>query len=348
MAEIDTLIAKINKRMGGPVLIRGSDLKDREILRVTTGSLAFDLVLGGGWPLNAWNEIIGQESHGKTVMAIKTIAANQALNPDHESLWIASEDFNYGWATALGMDLSRVTFGLTNVMEEAYDICIETLDERAVDALVIDSLPALVPTEESEKSMMEFTVALGAKLTNKFMRKSNTAQRRSMIEDDRPCLGIIVNQWRDKIGTIGHADPRTTPGGKGKNFHYFTRVEVAREEWLTEGTLKVGQRIKARGIKNKTAPPQRVGSVDFYFHDSGPFTAGTYDVVKEITAVAMASDVLEQKGAWYHFGGEKWNGKERVLEAMREEPRLREAVEAEVRHLVLGTPLPRKRVIRKK
>src|SRR5262245_49754783 len=92
--DIDTLIARINKKHGSPVLIRGSELANQVILRCSTGSLAFDLMLGGGWPLNCWNEIIGHESHGKTAMAIKTIAANQAVNAEHQTLWVASEDFN--------------------------------------------------------------------------------------------------------------------------------------------------------------------------------------------------------------------------------------------------------------
>ena len=95
-AEIDALIAQINKHFKSEVLVYASEIPSFQ--RVTTGSLSFDLMLGGGWPLNCWNEIVGNESHGKTVMALKTIAANQERNPNYECLWVASEDFNKDWA----------------------------------------------------------------------------------------------------------------------------------------------------------------------------------------------------------------------------------------------------------
>ena len=254
-SEIDALINQINKKQQENILVRGSDLRHITYQRVTTGSLAFDLMLGGGWPLNCWNEVIGSESHGKTTMVLKTIAANEALNPNYHTLWVAAEEFDPEWAAVLGVNLDNFTFVLTNVMENAYDAVLAILEERAVDAVVIDSYPALVPSEEDDKNMMELTVGRGAYMTNKFMRKSMAVQRRSLTEPDRPCLSILINQWRERIGVM-FGDPRTTPGGKGKNYRFLTRVEVAREEWISDtAKRKVGQVIKARTLKNKTAPP---------------------------------------------------------------------------------------------
>ena len=187
---------------------------------------AFDLTLGGGWPLNVWNEIIGLESHGKTVMALKTIAANMAVDPNYTALWVASEDFNEEWALTLGVDLNRVVLAVTNVMEDAYEIIIEGLDSQEFDAVVLDSYPALAADAEAEATMDEWQVGIGARLTNKLMRVITPAQRRE--PDERNCLCLIINQWRDHIG-VTYGDPRTTPGGKGKNFSYFTRVEVVRD-----------------------------------------------------------------------------------------------------------------------
>ena len=330
LAEI---IAKVNKKYGNDTLVRGDSINYSEIPRATTGSLAFDVMLGGGWPLNQWNEIIGNESNGKTVMVLKTIAANMLADPDYECLWVASEEFVPDWAAILGVDLSRVTIATTNVMEEAYQIVIDTLDARAVDAVVIDSLPALVPGEEDEKTMQEFAVGLGARLTGKFMRKSSKAQKRSLVGDERNCLGLIINQWREKIGVI-YGDPRTTPGGKAKNFHYFTRVEVARDEWLERDKTKVGLAIKARTIKNKTAPPQRMGVVDFYFDDCSPFRKGEYDTVKEVFSLAVANDVVGRRGAYYEYNGDRWQGKEAVLASLREEPALAAAMSSDVRSAI--------------
>lgn len=334
LIEIEGLIAKVNKKLGAPILIRGSDLKHQTFERCTTGSVSFDVMLGGGWPLNVWNEIIGNESHGKTVMALKTIAANQVKNPDHETLWVAAEEFNSEWAETLGVNLDKITFGITNTMEEAYDIMIEALDARAVDAVVLDSYPALVPGSEDTKTMEEFSVGLGALLTNKFMRKSGKAQKRSLVAEDRDCLGIIINQWRDKIGVF-MGDPRTTPGGRGKNFSYFTRVEVVRADWLERGKEKVGQVIKAQTLKNKTAPPRRIGQVDFYFSDgAAPFKKGDYDRVKEITNIAIAQDVVVQKGSFYTYGTNKWHGKDAVAAQVREDLGLQDELTDHINRLV--------------
>jgi recombination protein RecA len=342
-AEIEALIRSVNAKQKDEVLVRGADLKHVTFQRATTGALTLDLMLGGGWPLNCWNEIIGNESSGKTAVTLKTIAANQAMNPDYATLWVASEDFFPEWAEALGVDVDRITFVMTNAMEVVYDAVLQAFSEKVVDAVVIDSYPALVPSDEDDKNMMEFTVGRGALLTNKFMRKSAAAQRRSLIEDERPVLGLFINQWRERIGVIGRADPRITPGGKGKNYSFLTRVDVAREEWITNGAKeKVGQNIKCRTVKNKTAPPQRTANVDFYFDDHKEFKTGDYDITKMVTVVAIESGVIEQRGAWYHFEDEKWNGIKRVVEAVDADPALAKLVSAHVRAFLLHEPLPEK------
>lgn len=341
MTEIDALIALINRKAKDEILVRGSQLKQMSFQRCTTGSLVFDVMLGGGWPLNCWNEIIGNESSGKTSMVLKTIAALQALNPHHHTLWVASEDFDHDWAEELSVDVERMTFVTTNVMEAAYDAVLAIMEERAVDAVVIDSYPALVPSDEDEKLMAELTVGRGAYFTNKFMRKSYAALKRSLTEEDRPCLCLFINQWRDRIGAISYGDPRITPGGKGKNYSFLTRVEVAREEWLTTASkVKVGQAIKCRTLKNKTAPPQRTGTVDFYFEDGARIAKGQYDTIKQVHALAVASDILERKGAWYSFEGRRWQGEAAVLKDMQDDPLLVAALTSQVRHFLLNEPLP--------
>ena len=302
--------------------------------RITTGSLSFDLMLGGGWPLNCWNEIIGLESHGKTVMALKTLAANMEADPKYTALWVASEDFNKDWALTLGVDLNRVILAVTNAMDDAYSIMVEGLDSQELDAVVLDSYPALQPPDES---MEEWQVGIGARLTNKLMRVSPPAQRRRAGE--RNCLALIINQWRDRIG-VTYGDPRTTPGGKGKNFSYFTRVEVVRDGWIERNKVKVGQVIKARTMKNKTAPPARVAVTDFYFDNASPFHAGDYDTVAEVWNIATTYDIIERKGAWYHYSGQRWNGKEPVLQSLREDLDLRRDIDAQVRKFALNTATP--------
>ena len=327
--SLDSIIASVNKKYGEDIIVRGSEVRE-EIPRITTGVLAFDLMLGGGWPANQWSEIIGEESSGKTALAYKTIAANQALDPDWCAMWIAAEEYVPQYAKALGVDLDRLWVVETNIMEHAYDLIIRALDNRAVDCIILDSLPALVPGDEDIKMMDEFSVGLGARLTGKFFRKSGKAQKRSMTQEDRECTGLIINQWREKIGVM-YGDNRTTPGGKAKNFHYFSRVEVRRDEWIKDKDESVGQSIKARTIKNKSYRPQQVAVVDFYFADTDGFSMGEFDTIKDVVNICIAIGVVTRAGAYYSYGGQKWQGKDAVLAAVRSEVDLRDSLIKEAR-----------------
>jgi recombination protein RecA len=315
--NLASIVAAVNKKYGDDIIIQGSQVKG-DLPRITTGVLAFDLMLGGGWPTNQWSEIIGNESSGKTALAYKTIAANQAADPDWIAMWVAAEEFVPDYAAAIGVDLDRLWVVETNIMEHAYDLVLRSLDNRAVDCIVIDSLPALVPTVEDEKEMLEMTMGLGARITGKFLRKSSKAQRRSLVLEDRGCTGLIINQWREKIGVM-YGDPRTTPGGKAKNFHYFSRVEVARDEWLKDKDETVGQIIRARTLKNKTYRPQQTAQVDFYFADTKGFQLGDFDTVKDAVNICIAIEVIKRGGAYYNFNDQKWQGKENLLQAVRED-----------------------------
>ena len=325
---LEEIARSVNKKFGDEVVVQGSRIQEA-LPRITTGVLAFDLMLGGGWPVNQWSEIVGDESSGKTAIAYKTIAANQALDPNWPALWVAAEEYVPEYAESIGVDLDRMWVVETNLMEQAYDLVVRAQDNRAVDCVVLDSLPALVPGDEYERQMDEFTVGLGARLTGKFFRKSAKAQRRSLLEEDRGCTGLIINQWRDKIGVMW-GDPRTTPGGKAKNFHYFSRVEVKKDEWLKDGKVAVGQTIKGRTIKNKTYRPQQQAVVDVYFADSGGFHMGDFDTVKDMVNIAIAYEVITRAGAFYSYQDEKWQGKERVLEALRADLGAQEALRAEL------------------
>jgi recombination protein RecA len=306
---LESIVASINKKYGDDIIVQGNRVKE-EVPRITTGVLAFDLMLGGGWPMNQWSEIIGDESSGKTALAYKTIAANQAIDPDWIAMWVAAEEFVPDYAKAIGVDLERLWVVETNVMEHAYDLIIRAMENRAVDCIV--------PGDEAEKMMEEFSVGLGARLTGKFFRKSSKAQKRSLINEDRGCTGLIINQWREKIGVM-YGDPRTTPGGKAKNFHYFVRMEVKRDEWIKEKDEPVGQTIRGRTMKNKTYRPQQVAQVDFYFANSHGFTLGEFDTIKDIVNICIATEIIGRAGAFYNYSGQKWQGKDALLQGVRED-----------------------------
>jgi recombination protein RecA len=328
--EAKKIVAQLNKKFGNNVVVLASDIRSDLIPRITSGSTTLDYVLGGGFPGNQWNELIGEPSHGKTAVALKTIAANQALNPDHTTVWVAAEQWVPEYAEMCGVDTSRVIVIETSIMEEAYQSVIEFAESKSVDAIVIDSLPALSPAPEMEKDMSEMTVGKGALLTNKFFRVVGTAMKRSLVEDERPVLGLIINQYRMKIGVM-HGDPRTTPGGEGKNYAFFTRCEIRRDEWIEAGSgtnkIRIGQRIKVRTLKNKTAPPQRVAYFDFYFADGGACLPGEYDFAKEIASLAVVKDIIQRKGGWYYYGDRKWQGIESAIDSIRAEIDLKEELQ---------------------
>lgn len=333
--ELVALAAKINKRLGEGTVVLANEMAP--IRRMTTGSLAFDVILGGGWPLNQWVELVGESSHGKTAVALKTISANQAKDPEFTAVWVASEPFSAQYAELCGVDLSRVMLVETNSMEDAFDSVLAFCDSKAVDLIVIDSLPALVPSAEDEKSMEEATVGRSALLVNKFFRKVGKATKRAIDGTERPVLGLMINQYRMKIGVM-HGDPRTTPGGEGKNYHFAVRAEIKRDEWIEAGSgqekRRIGQTIRMRTIKNKTAPPQASAFVDFYFDDGGVVAKGDYDYGKEIVALAVLNGVVERKGAWFYYGERKWQGANGLVDSIREEIDLREDLERQVLDIV--------------
>jgi recombination protein RecA len=337
------LIARVNKEQGAGTICFASDM--RVAKRFTSGSLSLDIALGGGWPGNQWVEVIGRESHGKTFVVYKTLAANQKQDPDFTCLWIAAEHYDTDQAEALGVDNDRVVVVPTQAMEFAYQTMLDFATSRSVDMIVLDSYPALIPDEESEKDMDEATMALGARLTGKFFRKSGAATKRSLTDaTDRPMLGIVINQYRDAIGKFSpHGTPTTTPGGNAKNYAFYTRVEVRRDMFIVEarpgkGKVNVGQVIKVKTIKNKSAAPQQIATIDAYFR-SAPylnFRRGEYDTAKEIMTMGILFDVLKRAGAYYEIhNGEydakgkpvlRWHSKETTLTALREDPELLDRV----------------------
>jgi recombination protein RecA len=331
-ADLAKLVLNLNKKFGQGTVVLGSEITESG-KRVTSGSLSVDVALGGGWPANQWHEIVGEASNGKTAIALKTIAANQKKDPSFTTVWVAAEEWVPEYAVMCGVDTARVYVISTNIMEEAYEAVIAVVESKSVDCIVIDSLPALVPTTEDSKEMEESTVGRGALLTNKFFRKVGKASKRSLTEPERPFIGLMINQWRSKIGVM-YGDPRTTPGGLGKDYAFFTRIEVRRDDWIEAGSgqekRRVGQAIKVRVLKNKSAPPSQVAVVDFYFSDGGDISAGDFDFAKEILAIGILNKVIKRAGAYYRYGDRQWLGSDAMLASIREEIDLRETLERDV------------------
>jgi len=332
--SLDKVLAQLNKKYGENTVVLAS--KVVAPTRFTSGSLSLDMILGGGWPTNQWHEIIGEASNGKTALALKTIAANQKRDPNFTTVWIAAEQWVPEYAEMCGVDASRVHVFTSNVMETALGAVLEFVDTKEVDCVVIDSFPALVPSAEDEKEMDEMTVGRGAMLIGKFFRKMEKAGKRDLLGGERPFIGLIINQFRMKIGVM-YGDPRTTPGGEAKNYFYFTRIEVKRDDWIEVGTgqekKKVGQTIKFTTKKNKSAPPGQVAFADFYFDDGGSVDKGDYDYAKEIVALGIINKIITRAGAYYRYDERQWQGADALLNSIREEVDLQEKLQKDV----LGT-----------
>lgn len=314
--------AEMNKKLtkaGLPNLIKASEKFVAP--RVSSGILQLDYALGGGWMGNSWVEVYGESSSGKTSGILHTISANQKINPEFQTFWLASEPYDVDWAASNGLDNDRVDVIDTQHMEAGMMAVLEAAESKNYDCIVIDSYPALIADQEDEKDMDQLVVAAGARVVGKFFRKIG-----GTFNSDRPYLGFWVNQFREKIGGFSpYGTPKTLPGGKAKDYAFYQRLEVARDDWIKdkvpgESESIVGQSIKFKVTKNKAGAPQRTATTDFYFASSSKgFLPGEHDAVKDMIYMGVTFKLITRSGAWYYFGEHKWNGGDKMVEAMRED-----------------------------
>jgi recombination protein RecA len=329
--QSDIIAAAVNrdKRFGEGTVVIASDIVVAD--RWGTGALAFDVAMSGGLPVNQWTEVLGLENSGKTTFILKALAEQQRRDPEYFCVWVASEAFDPDLADKCGVDRTRVYLVEENVMELAFTVALKFIEGRGCDMLVIDSYPAMVTQLEDDKGVDEISMG-GAKVLNLFMRKCTKASKRSLTDlEDRPFAGVIVNQWREKIGVL-HGDPRTSSGGKGKNYWMYARLDVKRDEWIVNKRgEKVGQAIKIVCIKMKGARPQQVGVADFYFVEHGEFNAGDYDTFKQIVNLALYFDVIGRRGNGYLGPEEQFiKSKDLLIATLQSDAAWRAAVEASV------------------
>lgn len=336
--EVRAWIAEINKKAGEGTIVLASDIVIPK--RFPSGSLSLDVALGGGFPGNQWTELIGPESSGKTLIAMKSIAANQKRDPGFLAFWVAAEHYNTDQAAALGVDNDRVVVApAAQQMELGLELLETATSSKLYDAVVLDSYPALIPEEEDDKAMDEFVVATGAKLFNKFWRKAGKASYRKTDDSERPFMGIVINQWRDKIGGFSpRGTPQTSPGGHGKDYAFYTRLKISRKEFITEkrpglpDPVVVGQTIAVQTVKNKSTAPQQKAEIDVYVRNA-PFTGyrrGDYDLGKEYVILGKLFGVIQVKGSWLHYDGQQWQSKAEMEATIREDLDLQAKLAAEV------------------
>lgn len=319
------------EKKGLPKLIKASEKFVAP--RVTSGILSLDTALGGGWMGNSWIEVYGESSSGKTSGILHTIAVNQKLNPDFQTFWLASEPYDVDWAAKNGIDNDRVDIIETQHMEAGMQAVLDAAESRNYDCIVIDSYPALIADQEDSKGMDDVVVAPGARNVGKFFRKVG-----GTFNEERPYLGFWVNQFREKIGGFSpHGTPKTLPGGKAKDFAFYQRVVVSRDEWIKEkvdgqGEIVVGQSIKFKVEKNKAGAPQKTASTDFYFEYSQKgFSPGEHDEIKDMIVMGIMFKFIIRAGGYYRFVEHQWQGRDAMAQGIREDLDIQE----ELRRLVL-------------
>ena len=322
LRALELAIGQIEKQFGrGSIMRLGEASARMKVEVVPTGSLALDLALGvGGVPRGRITEIFGPEMAGKSTLAMHIIA--QAQKHGGLAAYIDVEHaMDPTFAAAVGIKIEDLLISQPDTGEQALEICEALVRSNAVDAIVIDSVAALVPRAEIEGDMGDSLPGLQARLMSQALRKLTAAISRSRT------AVIFINQLREKIGIV-FGNPETTPGGRALKFYSSVRIDLRRAESLKQGTIVIGSRVKAKVVKNKVAPPFRVAEFDIIF--SGP----QLGIAREgdILDLATEAEIVKKQGAFYSYGEVKLGqGREQAKEYLRENPQLAQELEGMIR-----------------
>jgi recombination protein RecA len=316
---LDMAIKQIDKAFGKGALMRLGDKEFEPIEAISTGSLGLDMALGiGGIPQGRVIEIYGPESSGKTTLALQTIASAQK-----EEMVCAFIDAEHAldvvYAKNLGVDTDNLLVSQPDFGEQALDI-LETLARSgAVDLIVVDSVAALTPKTEIEGDMGDVHVGLQARLMSQALRKLTAILHKTNT------TVIFINQIRMKIGTMGYGSPETTTGGNALKFYCSVRIDVRRIATLKQGESQIGNRVKAKVVKNKVAPPFRQAEFDIMFGEGISYEG-------ELIDYGVKLDIIDKSGAWFSYGAERLGqGKENSKQTIKENPEMRDEIEQKIK-----------------
>ena len=312
---LDQVESKFGK---GSIMKFGEGGKDLTVAAIPTGALALDGALGiGGVPRGRIVEIYGPESSGKTTLALQILAEAQALG-GIVAFIDAEHALDPVYAARLGVDIDEVLISQPDTGEQGLEICDMLVRSGAIDCIVIDSVAALVPRAEIEGEIGDTTVGLQARLMSQALRKLAG----SLSKSNTTC--IFINQLREKIGVM-FGNPETTTGGRALKFFSSVRIDIRRIDSIKVNGEVVGNRVKAKVVKNKVAPPFKQVEFDLMY--------GT-GISKEgcILDMAVEADVAKKSGAWYTYGEERLGqGREAAKKTLAENPELRDEIERKVR-----------------
>ena len=307
--NLEMAMSQIERQFGkGAVMKLGEDAINR-VEVIPTGALSLDLALGiGGLPRGRVVEVYGPEGSGKTTVALHVIAEAQR-NGGVAAFIDAEHALDPAYAKAIGVDIDELLISQPDTGEQALEIADMLIRSGALDVIAIDSVAALVPRAELEGDMGDTHVGLQARLMSQALRKLAGTINRSRT------TAIFINQLREKIGVM-FGSPETTPGGRALKFYASVRLDVRRIEAIKSGTDNVGNRVRAKVVKNKVAPPFRLAEFDIMFGEGISREGSLLDV-------AVEHGIVRKAGAWYTFDGDQLGqGRENAKQFIRENPEI--------------------------
>lgn len=316
---IEATKADIVKKFGkGSIMRYGDGGPELEVEAIPTGALALDAALGiGGVPRGRIIEIYGPESSGKTTLSLEILAEAQAMG-GVVAFIDAEHALDPSYAARIGVDIDEVLISQPDTGEQALEICDMLVRSGAIDAVVIDSVAALVPRAEIEGEIGDTTVGLQARLMSQALRKLAG----SLAKSKTTC--IFINQLREKIGVM-FGNPETTTGGRALKFFSSVRIDIRRIDSIKNGNEVVGNRVRAKVVKNKVAAPFRSAEFDIMY-GTGISKEGS------ILDMAVENGIVNKSGAWYTYETERLGqGREAAKEFLRQNPDLRDEIEHKVR-----------------
>lgn len=314
---LKSVISQIEREFGKGSIMKLGQRERMIVESISTGSLSLDIALGvGGFPRGRISEIFGQESSGKTTLALTAIA-NAQSSGGIAAFIDAEHALDPEYARKIGVDVDNLYISQPDSGEQALSIVEMLAKSNAVDIIVIDSVAALVPQAEIEGQIGDQFIGLQARLMSQALRKLT-----SIVGKSRTAV-IFINQIREKVGVM-FGNPETTPGGRALKFYASVRIELRKIDNIKKGEVSIGSRIKAKVVKNKVSPPFKEAQFSIIFGKG-------IDRIGEIADLATEINIISKSGSWYSFGDEKiGQGREKVIEFLESNPEKCKEIEGKI------------------